>query len=66
MPEGLIVTVAPSGVLIWMSPAPAPPGKAGPPTVVVPKPIGPRLMKSDDTAPSTIIARMAQTTTTAV
>ena len=66
MPEGLMVTVAPSGVLIWMSPPPAAPGSVGPPTVDVPNPIGPLLMKSDDTAPRTIIAMMVQTTTTAV
>ena len=66
MPEGLMVTVAPSGVLIWTSPPPVAPGRAGTPTVVVPKPIGPRLTNSDDTAPRTIIATIAQTMTTAV
>ena len=65
MPTGLIVTVAPSGVLI-VHVAAAGAGSAGPPTVVAPKPIGPRSTKSDDTAPRTIMATMAQTMTTAV
>ena len=54
MPEGLIVTVGAVGRLDLDVAAAAAPGSAGAPTVVVPKPIGPRLTKSDDTAPRTM------------